>query len=161
MEENYTDDTRFSGRRSYIERRVFDDPNFGGIERRMIKDRRRGSCRRENKRFQIKDFTFVKLWSESNEDIGQLLDLSNRGLSLRYFVTGKNPSNFSELGIFSSGSGLAVDGIPFRIISDTELDESLFGPMLFRRSGLQFGPLTPDQISKLDYFLKYFTLRHA
>jgi hypothetical protein len=161
MEENYTDNNRFSGRRSYIERRVFDDPNFGGIERRMIKDRRRVSCRRENKRFQIKDFTFVKLWSESNEDIGQLLDLSKRGLSFRYYVTGKNPSNFSELGIFSSGSGLAVDGIPFRIISDTELDESLFGPIIFRRSGLLFGPLTPDQISKLDYFLINFTLRHA
>ncbi len=161
MEENYTDDTIFSGRRSYIERREFDDPNFSGIERRMIKDRRRVACRRENKRFQIKDFTFVKLWSESNEDIGELLDLSNRGLSLRYFVTGKNPSNFSELGIFSSESGLAVDGIPFMIISDTELDESPFDPMLFRRSGLQFGPLTPDQISKLDYFLKNFTLGQA
>ncbi len=161
MEENYTDDTIFSGRRSYIERREFDDPNFSGIERRMIKDRRRVACRRENKRFQIKDFTFVKLWSESNEDIGELLDLSNRGLSLRYFVTGKNPSNFSELGIFSSESGLAVDGIPFRIISDTELDESPFGPKLFKRSGLQFGSLTPDQISKLDYFLKNFTLGQA
>lgn len=161
MEENYTDIIKYSGRRSYIDRRVFNDPNFSGIERRMIKNRRGVACRRENKRFQLKDFTFVKLWSESNEDIGQLLDLSKSGLSLRYFVTGQNPSNFSELGIFSSSSGLAVDGIPFRIISDTELNESLFGPILFRRSGVHFGPLKPDQISKLEYFLKNFTLRHA
>jgi hypothetical protein len=157
MKEN----TIFSGRRSYIDRRVFDDPNFSGIERRMIKDRRGVACRRENERFQIKDFTFVKLWSESNEDIGQLLDLSKRGLSFRYFVTGKNPSNFSELGIFTSGSGLAVDGIPFMIISDTELNESPFGQIIFRRSGVQFGPLTDYQISKLEYFQKNFTLRHA
>jgi len=161
MKENYTDDTKFSGRRSYIDRRVFDDPNFSGIERRMIKDRRGGTCRRENKRFQVKDFTFVKLWSESNEDIGQLLDLSKRGLSLRYFVTGENPGNFSELGIFSSGSGLAVDGIPFRIISDTELDESPFGPVMFRRSGVQFGQLASKQKSNLDYFLKNYTLGQA
>jgi hypothetical protein len=161
MKVNCTNDTKFSGRRSYIDRRVFDDPNFSGIERRMIKNRRGVACRRENKRFQIKDFTFVKLWSGPNEDIGQLLDLSKRGLSFRYFVTGKNPSNFSELGIFSSGCDLAIDGIPFSIISDTELNESSFGPIIFRRSGVLFGPLTDYQISKLNYFLKNFTLRHA
>ncbi len=145
------DEVKFSDRRSYMDRRGFTDADYSGIERRIPG----GMGRRKDKRFQVKDFTFVKLWSESNEDIGQLLDISKRGLSLRYFVTAQNPSNFSELGIFSSGCDLAIDGIPFRPISDTELpDGSPFGPIIFRRSGVQFGQLTFNQLSALDYFIK-------
>jgi len=111
--------------------------------------------RRKDERFQVKRFTFVKLWSESNEDIGQLLDISESGLSLRYFLKAQNPINFSQLGIFSPDCDLAIDGIPFRVISDTELPNgSPLDPIMFRRSGVQFGQLTPEQLSELDYFLK-------
>ena len=111
--------------------------------------------RRKDERFQVKRFTFVKLWSESNEDIGQLLDISESGLSLRYFLKAQNPINFSQLGIFSPDCDLAIDGIPFRVISDTELPNgSPLDPIMFRRSGVQFGQLTPKQLSELDYFLK-------
>jgi hypothetical protein len=118
-----------------------------------------GIDRRKDERFQVKRFTFVKLWSESNEDIGQLLDISKRGLSLRYFSKAQNPINFSQLGLFSSGCDLAIDGIPFRVVSDTELPNgSPLDPINFRRSGVQFGQLTPEQLSELDYFLKTNTI---
>ena len=115
--------------------------------------------RRKDERFQVKRFTFVKLCSESNEDIGQLLDISESGLSLRYFLKAQNPINFSQLGIFSPDCDLAIDGIPFRVISDTELPNgSPLDPIMFRRSGVQFGQLTPKQLSELDYFLKTNTI---
>jgi hypothetical protein len=111
--------------------------------------------RRKDKRFQVKRFTFVKLWSESNEDIGQLLDISKRGLSLRYFSKAQNPINFSQLGLFSPDCDLAIDGIPFRVVSDNELPNgSPLDPIDFRRSGVQFGQLTTKQLSELEYFLK-------
>ena len=117
------------------------------------KDRRRD--KRNDKRFQVKRFTFVKLWSESNEDIGQLLDISERGLSLRYFLKDQNPINFSQLGIFSPDCDLAIDGIPFSVVSDTELPNgSPLDPINFRRSGVQFEQLTSKQLSELEYFLK-------
>ena len=144
-------DTQYSGGRSNMERRGFASADHSRIDKRITG----GKNRRKDKRFRVKDFTFVKLWSASNEDIGQLLDISKRGLSLRYFVYAKHPSNFSQLGIFSSGSDLAIDGIPFRVVSDTELpDGSPFGPIIFRRSGVQFGQLTFNQLSALDYFIK-------
>jgi hypothetical protein len=111
--------------------------------------------RRKDKRFQVKRFTFVKLWSESNEDIGQLLDISKRGLSLRYFSKAQNPINFSQLGLFSPDCDLSIDGIPFRVVSDNELPNgSPLDPIDFRRSGVQFGQLTTKQLSELEYFLK-------
>jgi len=115
--------------------------------------------RRKDKRFQVKRFTFVKLWSESYEDIGQLLDISKTGLSLRYFAKAQNPINFSQLGLLSSGCDLAIDGIPFSVVSDTELPNgSPLDPIIFRRSGVQFGQLTPEQLLELDYFLKTNTI---
>jgi hypothetical protein len=111
--------------------------------------------RRKDERFQVKRFTFVKLCSESNEDIGQLLDISESGLSLRYFLKDQNPINFSQLGIFSPDCDLAIDGIPFRVVSDTELPNGFpLDPIMFRRCGVQFGQLTSKQLSELDYFLK-------
>jgi hypothetical protein len=111
--------------------------------------------RRKDERFQVKRFTFVKLCSETDEDIGQLLDISESGLSLRYFLKAQNPINFSQLGIFSPDCDLAIDGIPFRVVSDTELPNGFpLDPIMFRRCGIQFGQLTSKQLSELDYFLK-------
>ena len=114
-----------------------------------------GKDRRKNKRFQVKRFTFVKLCSESDEDMGQLLDISEGGLSLRYFLKAQNPINFSQLGIFLPDCDLAIDGIPFSVVSDTELPNGFpLDPLIFRRCGVKFGQLTSKQLSELDYFLK-------
>jgi hypothetical protein len=121
----------------------------------MAGDKDRRKDKRNDKRFQVKRFTFVKLWSESNEDMGQLLDINKRGLSLRYFVKDQNPSDFSHLSIVSSERDLAIDKIPFTVVSDTELaNGSPQGPIMFRRAVVKFGQLTSKQLSKLDDFLK-------
>jgi hypothetical protein len=124
----------------------------------MAGDKDRRKHRRNDKRFQVKRFTFVKLWSESDEDIGQLLDINKSGLSLRYFVKDQNPSNFSHLSIVSSECDLVIDKIPFTVVSDTELaNGSQSDPIIFRRAVVQFGELTSRQISELDDFLKKHT----
>jgi hypothetical protein len=124
----------------------------------MTGDKDRRKDKRNDKRFQVKRFTFVKLWSESNEDIGQLLDISKRGLSLRYFSKAQNPSNFSHLSIVSSECDSAIDKIPFTVVSDTDLaNGSQSGPIIFRRAVVKFGQLTSQQLSKLDDFLKKHT----
>ncbi len=159
----------FEDRRSRRDPRVADGNIFIETDRRIHKDRRNGTGRRKHKRFQVKNFTFVKFRSESDEDVGQLLDISKGGLSLRYFVNSEKPKKFYKLDILLSGGDFIIAGIPFRTISDTELSDGLqFSPTFFRRSSVQFGHLTPKQIYKLDYFfsqhktkdpLKPFNLR--
>ena len=156
-------------RRSGRDRRGADDIISAGTERRSSKDSINGIERRKHRRFKVKDFTFVKFRSESDEDVGQLLDISKGGLSLRYFVNAEKPKQFYKLDIFLSGDDFIIAEIPFRTISNTKLSDGLqFSPTIFRRSSVQFGRLTPNQISKLDYFfsqqkikdpLKPFNLR--
>lgn len=158
----YKENNNIGGRRSGKDRRVLADPNYRGIERRISNDRRKGTMRRDYKRFRPKDLTFVKLNSEYEEDIGQLLDISKGGLSLRYFINEEKPRNYSDLGIFVSGGDFAVDWLPFKGVSDNVLkNNSMFSTILLRRYAVQFENLTPDQGAKLDYFLLNHTLGEA
>jgi len=141
-------------RRCGKDRRVAVAHRFSGKDRRSRKDRRSGIQRRKHQRFQLEDFTFVNLKSESDKDLGQLIDISNGGLSFRYFVSAKKPENFSKLDIVLSGSDFAITGLPFRIISDTELTNGYqYSPINFRRYCVQFEELTYNQNFKLCYFL--------
>jgi len=147
------------GRRSGVDRRAFPAPTYSGLERRINGERRIGTRKRGNPRFRAKDLTFVKLQSESDEDLGQLLDISKGGLSLRQFVNEEKSQDFSELDIFSSGSDFNIAGIPFRTVSNTVLTNySPFSTTVFRRYGLQFENLTSAQAVKLDHFLLNHTL---
>jgi len=141
-------------RRCGKDRRITNADTFAGTDRRSYKDRRSGLKRRKHQRFQVEDFTFVNLKSESDKDLGQLIDISNGGLSFRYFVSAKKPGNFSKLDIVLSGSDFAITGLPFRIVSDTELtNEFQYSPINFRRYCVQFEELTYNQNFKLCYFL--------
>ncbi len=148
----------FEDRCSGRGRRGADDIIFAGTERRSSKDSRNGIERRKHRRYQVMDFTFVRLRSKGDEDIGQLLDIGHGGLSLRYFEHANKPRKFSELGIFLSGGDFVINEIPFIIVSDIKLDNNLpFSALKFRRYGLQFEYLTPDQKFKLDYFILNYT----
>jgi hypothetical protein len=148
-------------RRSGINRRSKDSHELIGADKRNCIDRRRGSDRRSTQRYQAKNFTFVKLWSNFDEDIGQLLDIGNGGLSFRYMSENEEPRIFSELGVFTKGH-VIITRIPFKIISDIELDKgSASTPIIFRRMGVQFGHLSPNQEFELDQFLDNQVVRNA
>ena len=49
-------------------------------------EKREGVRKRANKRFQPKVRTFIRVSSESEEDIGQLMDISKGGLSIFDFA---------------------------------------------------------------------------
>jgi len=162
MQANYQEKNTIGGRRSVSNRRVFADPNYNGLERRITGDRRKGIRKRKTPRFRAKDLTFVKLNSENREDVGELLDISKEGLSLRYFVKEEKPQDYSDLGLFSSGGDLIIDEVPCKIVVDTELVNNIpFSTIIFRRYGLQFENLTSEQTVKLDYFLTKHTSGEA
>ena len=77
-------------------------------------------------------------------------------------IDGKKSQNYSSLGIFLSGGDFIIDQIPFRIVTDTELNSNQpFSTIILRRYAVQFENLTPDKAAKLDYFLLNHTLGEA
>jgi len=162
MENSYQDYNKVSGRRSGSDRRMYPDSKHRGVERRVAEDRRKKTRKRTHIRFQAKDLTFVKLCSKSDVDIGQMLDISKGGLSLRYFIDSEKSQDYSELGIFLSGGDFIIDQIPFRTVSDTLLNSSPpFSVITLRRFSVQFDKMPPDKIAKLDDFLLNHTLGEA
>jgi len=152
-------------RRSDYDRRNF-SYSAHAPERRMSQDRRSGIERRKHKRLQVKDLAFAKLWSENEKDyvqeIGQLLDISKGGLSIRSSLEQEKSSEQSVLGIFLSGSDFHIENLPFKIVADSEIIlDSTLSKRALRRYGIQFDNLTSEQESNLNYFLANHTLGEA
>jgi c-di-GMP-binding flagellar brake protein YcgR len=121
------------------------------------KQEKKGKAR-EHKRFRPKSPTFIRVSSKSEEDIGKLIDISKGGLSICYFVSEEKIREYSELSIFSSDTEFALEEIPIKNISDAELKDLLFETTILRRHSIKFDEMTDDQKSKLDYFIKNYTL---
>lgn len=92
--------------------------------------------------------------------IGKLIDISSRGFALQYYAKGSPHSVSSHLEIFGIYRPLIhIDRIPGTIVYDYEVNEGTRSVLKERRCGVQFGELSNDQRSRLDYFLEnYATL---
>ena len=156
-------DRRFVTDRRKLSYYAYTPERRSGEDRRIGSDRRTLTERRLHERFQVQGLAFAKLWSEYAkeyvQDMGQLLDISQGGLSVRCSEKTDKTGEHPGLGIFLSGDDFSIDKIPFKIISDTEMTSGLtFIKYTAWRYGLQFEELTPHQIAKLDYFLLNHTL---
>ncbi len=131
---------------------------------------RRGIClmansnkpveRRKHKRFQVQPGRVAVLtprWPHSTI-VGDILDISERGLALRY-VADEAPSNrSSDLTIVSAKPNFHLGKLPFKTISDFEIAKAPFSSMAPRRLSLQFGELTQDQTARLEHFITTHTI---
>lgn len=156
---------KFLDRREDLERRTFDPSSYVGIEKRQTEDRRETE-RRKHRRLKPNKLTFIKLSSGNEDEMGQLLNISEGGLSFRYFEDAEKTITYSNLDILSSDADFYVARIPFRTTSsDTNMSFSPYfrprNPIELRQHGVAFEDLTPDQISRLDYFLSNYTLGEA
>ena len=97
--------------------------------------------------------TFVLLWSDSME-MGQIMDISLRGLSFNYFVGKEKLGDIARLDIGLSNGGFYLGSIPVKTVSDIELAKSPSIPIAIRRRGVQFKKLTDEQSSQLQDFLR-------
>jgi hypothetical protein len=118
--------------------------------------------RRKHKRFKVQIGAFAVLggppWPHSTK-VGQIIDLSRDGLAFHY-VTSEGGSNGSfELGILLAYHGFYCDKVPVKTISDFEVaDKPRISSIATRRRSVQFGELTPHQISQLEYFIQSHTI---
>jgi hypothetical protein len=119
--------------------------------------------RRKYKRFRVQPGRVAVLtprWPHSTI-VGDILDISERGLALCY-VADEAPSNrSSDLTIVSAKPSFHLRRLPFRTVSDFEIAKVPFSAMAPRRLSLQFGELTQHQASLLEQFITTHTTGEA
>ncbi len=117
--------------------------------------------RRQQKRFIAEEGAFAALVDQESR-LGQIKDISIRGLSFRYIDSHEKLDNADELKIILGNQGLYLDRVPFVKISDFEIkSEFSFSTIKMRQIGLQFGELTAEQKMQLERFIQQHTIGEA
>jgi hypothetical protein len=109
--------------------------------------------RRKDKRYNLQGGTFAAL--PSNYLVGQVKNISRRGLAFTYIDLGNQTVNRPVMEIFSKENEFYLREVPFKIVSKTEVrDHISFSSIRMKQIGGEFVDLTENQISQLDYFLQ-------
>jgi len=134
--------------------------------------------RRSHKRFKVKDGAFAVLYQDSSK-LAKIIDISPTGFSFCYsdsqFLDNDRSGqaylyhddrqqlkDFSNFDIFLVDSGIYLDRIPCKIVSNFEVEElDSANSVSMRRCCIQFDELVPEQISDLEYFINNCTLDTA
>ena len=117
--------------------------------------------RREMKRFKVAEGVFAALMNHGSQ-LGQIKDISEKGLSFRYIDSQDEHSEARELKIVLGSGGLCLDRVPVKKVTDFEIkSEFSFSSIKMRRIGLEFGKLTQDQQVRLGHFIQNHTIGEA
>lgn len=111
--------------------------------------------RRKHKRFQAWNGAFVALGPYSMK-LGQIVNMSMGGLAFRY-IGSHEPSRMKTESKIFIDNGFCLDDVPLETVSDREAKQGHFASLVMRQSGVQFGELTNDQRSQLEYFIHNHT----
>jgi hypothetical protein len=112
--------------------------------------------RRKHKRYSIQQGAFAAL--PSNYLIGQIKNLSQGGVSFTCFASGRQSYSMPVLEIFSKDDGFYLREIPFKVVSEIDVEEHVpCSSLQMKQISGEFADLTDYQESQLDYFLQKFT----
>ncbi len=129
---------------------------------------------RTHKRYRVKDGTFAVLFQDSSK-LGHLIDICADGFSFCFsespfidsdrdgqalLYSGRQDllEGLSEFDIFLVDSGIYLERMPCKIISEIELDEgSDSASVTMKRACIQFDELAPEQVSDLAHFIEHCT----
>lgn len=113
--------------------------------------------RRRHKRFLARDSAFA-LFGHDTAKLGQIVDVSTRGLAFCYIGDECHAGEPSYVDIFLSDSTFYVEKLPVKTVSDLKIDtesDSISAPMW--RRGVKFCDLTTEQESALRDFVLHHT----
>ena len=119
--------------------------------------------KRGHKRFGAKGGTFAVLGPHV-KNLGRIIDISKGGLAFSYHENGEPLHKLFELDILLGDNGFYLDKVPFNAVWDFQVvidEEAPASSLAPRRCGVQFGALSDDQESQLDYFIQNHTLGEA
>lgn len=89
--------------------------------------------------------------------VGRIIDISEKGLGLRYFAHAGETRPPTHMDIFGSCHPLIYIGnIPTQVVYDREVLEIPGGNLRVRRCGVKFGKLSKKQFSQLHHFMRNY-----
>jgi hypothetical protein len=109
---------------------------------------------RKSKRFNTRDLAFAA-FIRPNEPVivGKIMDVSQRGLAVRYLANGRLEEGSAEVRIF--GPNLkATDKIECKIVYDQILSEESWDIFLVRRCGVKFRRIASVDSAKLRTLMR-------
>jgi len=130
--------------------------------------------KRADKRYRAKDGTFAVLFQDSSK-LGHLIDICVGGFSFSFsdspFVDSDRDGQallysgrqhlvegLTEFDIFLVDSGIYLERIPCKIVSEIELEEGDdLASIATKRCSVQFDKLAPKQVSDLADFIERWT----
>lgn len=93
------------------------------------------------------------------DKVGQIIDVSPRGVALSYVTNKDDVFSPRELDIVLADGSLHVNQLPCTTISDFDTDDGTSIKFATRRCGLEFGDLTDEQKFALNHFIQHHTLK--
>jgi PilZ domain-containing protein len=109
---------------------------------------------RKEKRFQLKKCAFA-IPSARSRKLWQIMDISKGGLAFQYVANGERLYDSSDLDIAYSSDSFYLEKVPFKAVSDLEVENGIrWSSLKVRRCGVQFGELTQHQVSLLEDFIQ-------
>lgn len=112
------------------------------------------SERRKHQRFRLKDLA-IAVPNKPTSQVGRIVNISKGGLAVRYVDRDDWADEADSIDILIN-SGLFLTNIPIQNVSDFEVENQVsFSIMTERQCCLQFGPLSSEQESRLDEFIRH------
>lgn len=120
-------------------------------------EKREQTERRQHKRFHVQDGV-VAVLGKPVLAVGQIMDISLKGLSFRYAGDAEMPGETCSLDILFRDGLSFLYGIPCETVYDIDWSGSVpFTAPPQRRIGVRFGALTSNQKYRLEDFIKHYT----
>ncbi len=134
----------------------------GDIEYLTMKNRKNFIEKRKRDRFKVRGGAFTSIKSEYDDKTGPIQDISIDGFATRYIGKKGQIYGLLEVDIFYSGSGLYVQKVKSKTISDFKIDKKAPGSFLaIRQCCVQFCELADDQSSLLENFIQKYVDRRS
>ena len=91
--------------------------------------------------------------------MGQIVNISKEGLAFHYLDRQRGPNGLFKMDILFAQNAFYLDRLLFKPIFDIEIDTDLpLNSFTIRKCGVQFGELSQQQRSQLEYFICNYTL---
>ncbi len=101
----------------------------------------------------------VAVFKSKPAKMGRILEISRSGLSFSYIANGSDETENKRLDILLADENFLLPELKFKTVKTSEHEaETPFNPLAMKRQSVRFVGLTPGQQSKLDYFLRKYTV---
>ena len=113
--------------------------------------------RRQDQRYDVEEGSLVVYDRRTDREIGFVKDLGPGGLSFEYFDVGAPVIEHGEFGLLVLDSNYYIGKIPYRIVSDYELETEDHSPIPIRHCSVHFDNPNQEKNREIEAFISMFS----